>query len=240
MALKLDILAFAAHPDDAELSCTGTIMAHIAQGKKAGICDLTRGELGTRGTVEIRAKEVEASSKILNIHARENLGLPDGFMKNEEEHLLPLIKALRKYQPEIVLCNAIDDRHPDHGLSAIIEERACFLAGLSKIVTTDNGVEQQAWRPKSVFHYIQDRYINPDLIIDITPYFERKMEAIRAFKSQFYDPSGSEPNTYISSPDFLENIETRAREYGRAVGVKYGEGYTTKRKVGVKSLFDLL
>lgn len=240
MTLKLDILAFAAHPDDAELSCSGTLMAHIAQGKKAGIVDLTRGELGTRGTVEIRAKEAAASAAIQQLHARENLGLPDGFLKNEEEHLLPLIKAIRKYQPEIVLCNAIDDRHPDHGLSAQLEERACFLAGLAKIETIENGVVQQAWRPKQVFHYIQDRYINPDLIVDITPYFEKKMESIKAFSSQFYDPKGESSNTYISSPEFLENIETRAREFGRAIGVKYGEGFTTKRKVGVKSMFDLL
>jgi len=233
--MKLDVLVFAAHPDDAELSCAGTILSHINQGKKVGIVDLTRGELGTRGTPELRALESNASSAILGIHVRENLGFADGFFENDRYHMEEMIKVIRKYQPEIVLCNAVGDRHPDHGRGGEFESRACFLSGLRKIDT-----KQDAWRPKLVFHYIQDRYIQPDFVIDITPYFDKKIEAVRAFKSQFFDPSSGEPETYISNPAFLDFIKSRSMELGHSIGVLYGEGFTKEKQLGVKSMFDFI
>ncbi|MBB6610145.1 bacillithiol biosynthesis deacetylase BshB1 [Pontibacter sp. Tf4] len=239
--MKLDILAFASHPDDAELGCAGTIVAHIAAGKKAGIVDLTRGELGTRGTPETRAAEAAAASEILGLSIRENLGFADGFFVNDKAHQLKVVEKIRQYKPELVLMNAIHDRHPDHGKGSQLVSEACFLAGLKMIETFGpEGEQQEAWRPKAVYHFIQDRYIKPDVVVDITPYWEKKLESIRAFKSQFYNPEDTSQNTYISSPEFMEFIEARAKEYGHAIGVTYGEGFTVERLIGVKNLFDLL
>ncbi len=238
--MKLDILAFAAHPDDIELAASGTLMAHIAQEKKVGIIDLTRGELGSRGSAEIRMKEVEASNKILGIHVRENLGFRDGFFVKDETHLLKVIEMIRKYQPEIVIANAVTDRHIDHGRAADLLHDACFLSGLRKIETVFNNEVQKEWRPKVVYHYIQDHYIKPDLVFDITPYFERKMESIKAFSSQFYDPNSAEPQTPISGKDFLDFIEARSMQFGRAINVKHGEGFTVKKPIGTSNLFDFL
>ena len=238
--MKLDILAFAAHPDDVELSASGTILAHIAQGKKVGIIDLTQGELGSRGSAEIRMQEVELSNKILGIHVRENLKFRDGFFVKDETHLIKVIEMIRKYQPDIILANAVSDRHIDHGKAADILNDACFLSGLVKIKTSVDGKPQLPWRPKALYHYIQDRYINPDMIVDITPFIDKKMESIKAFSSQFYDPNSTEPQTPISSEDFLKFIESRALQFGRAIGVKYGEGFTVKRTIGVKDITTLL
>ncbi|MFT2007729.1 bacillithiol biosynthesis deacetylase BshB1 [Pontibacter sp. 13R65] len=238
---KLDILAFASHPDDIELGCAGTIIAHIAAGKKVGIVDLTRGELGTRGTPEVRAAEAEAASKILGVTARENLGFADAFFQNDKEHQLRVVQAIRKYQPEIVLMNAVHDRHPDHGKGSSLVSDACFMAGLRMINTFgDDGEAQQPWRPKVVYHFIQDRLITPDFIVDVTPFWEQKMESIRAFRSQFYNPDDTSPNTYISSPEFLKFVEARALEFGHSIGVTYGEGFTKERHIGVRNLFDLI
>lgn len=237
--MKLDILVLAVHPDDAELGCSGTIAKHIALGKKVGIVDFTRGELGSRGTAETRDKEAAASAKIMGLHARENLRLRDGFFKNDEAHQLEVIKMIRKYQPEIVLCNALHDRHPDHGRAGDLAEEACFLSGLVKINTELDGLAQGAWRPKLVLQYIQDRYIKPDVIIDITPYFETKLAAIKAFKTQFFNPDEDGPETYISSPEFFESVIGRAREFGKSVGGTYGEGFTSRKLLGVDNLFNL-
>ncbi|MHA8069931.1 bacillithiol biosynthesis deacetylase BshB1 [Aquirufa ecclesiirivi] len=238
--MKLDILVMAAHPDDAELACSGTIVSQIQQGKKVGIVDFTRGELGTRGTPEIRIAESAASTAILGIHARENLGIRDGFFRNDEESQLKLIQIIRKYQPDIVLANALEDRHPDHGKGAQLAIDACFLSGLRKIETQDEqGNPQAAWRPKHVFHYIQDRYINPDFVIDISAHWDIKEQSIRAFKSQFFDPNSTEPDSYISSPDFLEFIRARSMEMGHKIGVKYGEGYQSQRTIGLDGFGDL-
>lgn len=232
--LKLDILAFAAHPDDVELACGGTIIKHVALGKKVGVVDLTRGELGTRGTIETRKEEAEASSKILGLSVRENLGLPDGFLKEDEESLISIIHAIRKYQPEIVFCNALADRHPDHGIAGKLVSRACFLSGLIKIETG-----QEAWRPKIVYHYIQDRYIKPDVVVDITDQFEERMKAVMAFKTQFYNPDSKEPQTAISSLEFIENLKGRMLDFGRLINTTYGEGFTVERPVGTSNIFDL-
>ncbi|NHC50112.1 bacillithiol biosynthesis deacetylase BshB1 [Aquirufa ecclesiirivi] len=239
--MKLDILVMAAHPDDAELACSGTIVSQIQQGKKVGIVDFTRGELGTRGTPEIRIAESAASTAILGIHARENLGIRDGFFRNDEESQLKLIQVIRKYQPDIVLANALEDRHPDHGKGAQLAIDACFLSGLRKIETRDEqGNAQSAWRPKHVFHYIQDRYINPDFVIDISAHWDIKEQSIRAFKSQFFDPNSTEPDSYISSPDFLEFIRARSMEMGHKIGVKYGEGYQSQRTMGLDGFEAIL
>jgi len=239
--MKLDILAFASHPDDVELGCSGTLLAHIKAGKKVGVADLTQGELGTRGTPEIRAQESAAASELLGLHVRVNLGFADGFFINDRAHQLAIVKVVRQFQPEIVLMNAIHDRHPDHGRGSILESEACFLAGLKQIKTLDDaGQEQEAWRPKVVYHYIQDRLIAPDLVVDITDFWEEKVATILAFKSQFYDPTNASPNTYISGPDFIKFIEARAREMGHAIGVTFGEGFTKERHIGVRNLFDLL
>lgn len=237
--MKLDILVFAVHPDDAELGCSGTLLKHIADGKKVGIIDFTRGELGTRGSAEIRDTEAADSAKILGLHVRENLKLRDGFFKNDEQHQLELIKMVRKYQPEIVLTNALHDRHPDHGRAGDLANDAIFLSGLRRIETQLDGVAQTAWRPRLVLQYIQDRYIEPDVIIDITDFMETKLVAIRAFKTQFDSPDNKEPQTYISSPEFLEAVISRAREFGKSVGATYAEGFTSRKLLGVDSLFNL-
>lgn len=237
---KVNILAIASHPDDVELSCAGTLLVHKALGQKIGVIDLTRGELGTRGTPETRKEEADAASSVLELDVRENMNFADGFFQNDRFHQLALVEAIRAYQPEIVLLNAIEDRHPDHGKGAKLGQDACFLSGLSKIITYRENKLQHAWRPKLVFHFIQDRYIKPDLVVDITPYWEKKMDAIRAYKTQFFDPNSQEPNTYISSPDFMQFLEARAQEWGHSIGVKYGEGFTKVKQIGVRSLADLI
>jgi bacillithiol biosynthesis deacetylase BshB1 len=239
--MKLDILVLAAHPDDAELGCGGTIAKHIAAGKKVGVVDLTRGELGTRGTPQSRHEEATASSKILGLSARENLELKDGYFQNDTESQLKVIRAIRKFRPDIVLANAIYDRHIDHGKGATLAHDASFLSGLAKIETVgDDGKKQEAWRPSVVYHYIQSLFLEPDFVVDITGYWDIKMEAIRAFKTQFFDPQSNEPETYISKPGFLKMLEARAIEYGHAIGTTHGEGFTVRRYVGVKNLTDLL
>lgn len=234
--MKLDILAIGVHPDDVELGCSGSLLAAISQGKKVGILDLTKGELGTRGTPEGRLQEAQSAAQILGVECRENVGMADGFFKNDEEHQKLLISYIRKFRPDLVLANAIDDRHPDHGRAAQLINDACFYDGLRKVITvSEDGVEQEAWRPKNVFHYIQDRYIKPAFIVDISAFMDKKIEAIRAFKSQFFVPTynSNEPQSYISTPEFLEFIEARAKELGHAIGVKYGEGFTSYKALGV-------
>ncbi len=237
--MKIDILAIAAHPDDVELSCAGTLLTHAAQGKTIGIVDLTRGELGTRGSAELRLREAGAAAQIMGLAARENLELPDGFFENKPEHQMAVIRAIRKYQPEIVLTNAVQDRHSDHGRAAQLVRESCFLSGLVKIATETDGVPQPAWRPRAVYHFIQDYYIEPDFIVDITPFWERKMAAVRAYGSQFHNPDSTEPLTPISSPEFAGFLEARAREFGHRIGVTFGEAFTAHRTIGVGSLFDL-
>jgi bacillithiol biosynthesis deacetylase BshB1 len=236
--MKLDILVLAVHPDDAELGCGGTILKHISLGQKVGIVDFTRGELGTRGTPEIREQEAANASGLLGVSAYENLNLADGFFENDKPHQLAVIQAIRKFQPEIVLANATHDRHSDHGRGAQLAVDSCFLSGLIKIETLENGKPQLAWRPRAMYHYVQSQLMLPDLIVDISGYWDKKMEAIRAYKSQFYDPASKEPESYVSNPHFLRMVEARAIEFGHAIGVKYGEGYTVRRPMGMKSLFD--
>lgn len=239
--MKLDLVVLAAHPDDAEMSCGGTIASAIAQGKKVGIIDFTRGELGTRGTPEIRATESAAASKILNLSARENLSFRDGFFKNDEEHQMKLIAAIRRYQPDVVLANAIEDRHPDHGKGASLAVDACFYSGLRMIQTFDvDGTPQKEWRPKALYHYIQDRFIKPDLVVDISGYWDVKEASIRAYKSQFHDPNSTEPESYLTSPEFLEFLKARSQEMGHMIGAKFGEGYTKTKIIGIKDFFSLI
>lgn len=237
--MKLDILVLAAHPDDAELGCSGTIAAHVAKGHKVGIVDLTQGEMGTRGTPELRLKESDDAAKILGLSARENMGFKDIYFKDDEYHQHELIRIIRKYQPEIVLANAVTDRHPDHGKGGSLATNACFMSGLRKIETSLDGQVQEPWRPKFVYHYIQNNYIEPDFIFDISEYWDVKVASIMAFKSQFYDPASEEPASFISSPEFLPFIESRAREFGHRILAKYGEGFTVERFIGVDDLFDL-
>ncbi|NNC51239.1 MAG: bacillithiol biosynthesis deacetylase BshB1 [Flaviramulus sp.] len=238
--MKLDILAFGAHPDDVELGCGGTLAKEVSNGKKVGIIDLTRGELGTRGTIETRKKEATASANILGVTVRENLGFADGFFVNDKTHQLEIIKTLRKYQPEIVICNAVDDRHIDHGKGSKLVSDACFLSGLIKIATIDeNGKAQKAWRPKQVYHYMQWKNIEPDFVVDISGFIKTKMKSVLAYKTQFYDENSNEPETPISSKNFAESIIYRARDLGRLVGVEHAEGFTVERYVAVDSLFDL-
>src|SRR5680860_730779 len=231
--MKLDILAIGAHPDDIELSCSGTIAKEVANGKKVGVLDLTRGELGTRGTANTRDQEAAEAAKILGLKIRENLRFKDGFFVNNEEHQLEVIRILRKYKPEIVFCNAIDDRHIDHGKGSKLVSDACFLSGLLKIETKleANGEVQLPWRPKVVYHYIQWKNIKPDFVVDVTGYIEKKTEAILAYSSQFHDPKSKEPETPITSKNFLDSVAYRARDLGRLVGVEYGEGFTVERLV---------
>ncbi len=236
--MKADILVFAAHPDDAELACSGTIMAHIEKGYKVVIIDLTHGELGTLGYAPTLLLEAEASAKILGIHGRENLGFRDGFFVKDEAHILRVIEMIRKYQPEIVFANAESDRHIDHGKAGDLVHEACFLSGLNKIETTYQNQVQSAWRPKKVYHYIQDYLIEPAIVFDITPFFDRKMESIKAFKSQFFNPDSIEPVTPIATPEFMEHLKGRALEFGRRIGVSYGEGFTVKSNIGSRNLMD--
>ncbi|HLT82509.1 MAG TPA: bacillithiol biosynthesis deacetylase BshB1 [Cyclobacteriaceae bacterium] len=238
--MKLDILVLAAHPDDAELGCGGTIASHVAMGYKVGIVDLTRGELGTRGTPEIRSAEAAASAKILGLSARINLGLKDGFFANAPEERLLVVRAIRKFQPRIVLANAIADRHPDHPRASELAFDACFASGLVRIETTDDeGKVQDPWRPSAIYHYIQSEFVTPDFIVDVSDYWEVKMQAIRAFTSQFYNENSTEPETYISSQDFMRKLEARGIDMGHSIGVKYGEGFTVRRFPGVRDITQL-
>ena len=237
--MKLDILVLAAHPDDAELGCSGTLASHIAKGYKAGVVDFTRGELGTRGTPKDREGEANASANILGLSVRENLELEDGFFQNTRVSQLAVVRAIRKFRPEIVLANAISDRHPDHGRAAQLAFDACFLAGLIKVETSNGGESQQPWRPKSIYHFLQSQFIEPDFVVDISEYWDVKMQSIKAFKTQFHNPEISAPETYISKPAFLHMVESRAIELGHSIGVRYGEGFTVARRPGVRSLFDI-
>jgi len=237
--MKLDILAIAVHPDDVELGCSGTLMMEKLNGKKTGAIDLTRGELGTRGTPELRAEEAARAAAIMQLDARENLEMADGFFRNDEAHQRLLIKAIRKYQPEIILANSLDDRHPDHGRAGHLIADACFLSGLRKIETLDdNGNPQPHWRPKYVFHYIQDRFYAPSFVYDISAVFERKLQSIKAYSSQFHSTeyNKDEPQTYISTPEFLSSIIGRHQMFGKMTGVPYAEGFITEKMIGVRSL----
>ncbi|MBC3759520.1 bacillithiol biosynthesis deacetylase BshB1 [Hyunsoonleella sp. SJ7] len=237
--MKVDILAIGAHPDDVELGCGGTIAKEIAYGKKVAIIDLTRGELGTRGSAEIRASESEEASKILGVETRINMGFADGFFVNDKEHQLALIKMIRKFQPEIVLCNAVEDRHIDHGRGSSLVSDACFLSGLIKIETEDKSEIQKPWRPKCIYHYIQWKNLEPDIVVDVSGFIDTKMDAVLAYKTQFYNESIKAPDTPISSKNFTDSIIYRARDLGRLIGVEHGEGFTVERYPAVDSLFDL-
>lgn len=238
--MKLDILAFGAHPDDVELGCAATIAKEISQGKRVGIVDLTRGELGTRGSAELRDEEAAIAGEILGVSIRENLGFADGFFKNDKEHQLEIIKMIRKYQPEIVLCNAIDDRHIDHPKGSQLVSDACFLSGLLKIATELDGVQQEKWRPKQVYHYIQWKNIEPDFVVDVTGFMDKKISSVMAYSSQFFDPKSNEPETPITSKNFTDSIEYRARDLGRLIGVDFAEGFTSERYVAVENLSKLI
>jgi bacillithiol biosynthesis deacetylase BshB1 len=237
--MKLDILAIGVHPDDIELSCAGTILKEIAAGKKVGVLDLTHGELGTRGSGPLRLIEAANSAKILGLSCRENIGLADGFFINDQEHILPIVEILRKYQPDIILSNAPKDRHPDHGRASKLTSDACFYSGLRKVETKMNGEIQDAWRPKSIYNYIQDRFIEPDFVVDITPFLKTKMESIKAFSSQFYTPGSDEPESPLTMKNFFEYVESRMIDMGRYIQVDYAEGFLMERPAGVESLTDL-
>jgi bacillithiol biosynthesis deacetylase BshB1 len=240
MSLKLDILAFGAHPDDVELGCAGTLAKEISLGRKVGIIDLTEGELGTRGSIEIRYKEAAKASEILDISFRENLKMRDGFFKNDEEHQMEVIKMIRKYRPKIVLCNAIEDRHIDHEKGAELVSDACFLSGLKRIETVLEGEKQEAWRPQVVYHYIQWKDLKPDFVVDITGFMDKKVEAIMAYNSQFYNPNSDEMVTPIATKNFLDSIKYRSQDLGRLIGTDFAEGFTVERYVAVNSLGDLI
>ncbi len=238
--MKLDILAFGAHPDDVELGCSGTIAKEISLGKKVGIIDLTRGELGTRGSVEIRNSESAKAAEILGVSIRENLDMRDGFFVNDEVHQMKIIQMMRKYQPEIVLCNAVDDRHIDHGKGSKLVSDACFLSGLRQIKTEINGKAQEAWRPKVVYHYLQWKNLEPDFVVDMSEFIDVKMKTILAYSSQFYNPNTNEPESPISTENFLDSVKYRAQDLGRIIGAEYAEGFTVERYLAVNSLSDLL
>src|SRR5690554_860232 len=240
MVKKVDILAIGAHPDDIELSAGGTVIKSVHQGKKVAIVDLTQGELGSRGTIGTRYEEAEAARQIMGVHYRENLKLADGFFEQDKESLLKLVVAIRKYQPDIVLANAISDRHPDHGRGSDFISRACFLSGLLKIETSSDDVKQTHWRPRVVYHYIQDRYIKPDFIVDVSDFKQQKFNAILAYKTQFYQDGISGPQTPISGQGFLDSLEARLIQFGRDINVKYGEGFTAERTVGIDDISNLI
>lgn len=237
---KLDILAIGVHPDDLELGCGGTLVNHVRMGQQVGILDLTQGELGTRGTPELRLQEAQDAARIMGVKVRENLGMADGFFQNDKEHQLLLVEYIRKYQPNVVIANALEDRHPDHGRAGKLISDACFLAGLSKIETTHKGEKQAAWRPRRVYHMIQDRFLEPDFIVDISDSFEQKMEAVKAYKSQFHDPNSNEPLTYIATGGFLNKIEYRASLLGKRIGTAYGEGFLCENTIGIRNLDALV
>ena len=238
--MKLDILAFGAHPDDIELGCGATIAKEVSLGKKVGIVDLTRGELGTRGSAKLRMIEASNAAKILGVSVRENLGFADGFFTNDKKHQLEIIKLIRKYRPDIVLCNAIVDRHIDHGKGSKLVSDACFLSGLVKIETELEGKQQEKWRPKHVYHYIQWKNIAPDFVIDVTGFIQKKQASVLAYSSQFYDPNSKEPESPITSKTFIESINYRSRDLGRLIGVEYAEGFTSERYVAAENLSKLI
>ena len=238
--MKLDILAIGVHPDDVELGCAGTLLSAIAEGKKVGIVDLTQGELGTRGSAETRKVEASNAAKILGIEIRENLGMADGFFQNDEHHQRLLIQLIRKYQPTIILANALEDRHPDHGRSSKMVSDAAFLSGLRKIMTELDGVSQKEWRPAYVFHYIQDRFLQPSFVVDISKYMDQKIASVLAYTTQFYNPDLNEPQTYISSPQFIETVKARAMMLGKRIGVEYAEGYISEKMIGINSFDSLI
>lgn len=237
--MKLDVLAFGAHPDDVELGCGATLAKEISKGKRVGIIDLTRGELGTRGSAEIRDQEAQDAAEILGVDLRRNLNFADGFFSNDKSHQLALIELIRLYQPEVVFCNAVEDRHIDHGKGSGLVSDACFLSGLVKIETTKDGKLQQPWRPKVVYHYIQWQSLTPDFVVDVSSHFDKKIEAVLAYKSQFYDATSAEPETPISSKNFIDSVSYRAQDLGRLTGVSYAEGFNVERLVAVDSVFDL-
>ena len=234
--MKLDILAFGAHPDDVELGCGATLAKEISLGKKVGIVDLTRGELGTRGSADLRDIEAKNAAEILGISVRENLCFEDGFFENNKKNQLEIIKMIRKYQPKIVLCNAIEDRHLDHGKGSKLVSDACFLSGLLKIETSINGEAQEKWRPENVYHYIQWKDIKPDFVVDVSGFIDLKIQAVLAYSSQFFNPKNKEPETPITSRNFIDSIQYRARDLGRLIGVSHAEGFTTERYIAVKNL----
>ena len=236
---QIDVLAIGAHPDDVELSAAGTLLKHRALGFTTGVIDLTQGELGSRGTKETRKEEAQAASAILGLTDRVNLKMADGFFEHSEENLRLIIEQIRRFKPQIVLLNAVSDRHPDHGKGSKLASEACFLAGLRRIETSWDGQAQEAHRPKAVYHYVQDRYVEPDFVIDVTDFVEQKFASIKAYKTQFWDPNSSEPKTPISGEEFFEFLRGRMAEYGRSIGVRYAEGFTVERILGVDSLFDL-
>jgi bacillithiol biosynthesis deacetylase BshB1 len=237
--MKVDILAIGAHPDDVELSCSGTLLKHISFGKTVGILDLTLGELGTRGDVELRKKEAAEGARIIGALFRDNLEMADGFFENNQHHQLQIISKIRHYCPDIILCNAVSDRHPDHGRAAALVSESAFYSGLVKIKTHLHGEEQEPWRPKVVYHYLQDRHIKPDFVVDISPWIDRKIQSIKAYASQFYDPASDEPETPISSNQFMEFIIARNRHNGRDIGADFAEAFIVQRTPGVNNLFDL-
>jgi bacillithiol biosynthesis deacetylase BshB1 len=239
--MKLDVLAIGAHPDDVELGCSGILIKEVKRGKKVGIVDLTQGELGTRGTVETRYQEAADAAKIMGVQVRENLKMRDGFFVNDEAHQMQLIAALRKYKPEIVIGNILEDRHPDHGKAGNLIYDACFLSGLTQVKTKDeHGAEQEKWRPKYLLHYLQDRFYEPNIIVDVTDVWEQRMESIKAYKTQFHNIESNEPQTYISSPAFIEALVSRARLLGKRIGVQFAEGFVSKKNIGINNLDALI
>lgn len=239
--MKLDILGIGVHPDDVELSCSGTLLHHISLGYKVGLLDLTRGELGTRGSADIRDQEAAASALLMGALVRENCRMEDGFFQYSPENMLKIVQKIRQYQPEIVLANALNDRHPDHGRAAKLSSDACFYAGLKKIETFDaEGKPQESWRPKAIYHYIQDYHLEPDFVVDITPYMDKKIELILTFSSQFYDPNATEPSTPISGEEFMQFVKAKNRHFGRPAGFEFAEGFNKGRYIGVRDLFDLV
>jgi len=237
--MKLDILAFAAHPDDVEMSCGATIAKYTSQGKKVGIVDFTQGQMGTRGTPELRLKEAEKSAEILNLAVRENLGFEDIYFQNDIMHQTKVVEKIRKYKPDIILANAPKDRHPDHGKAAEVVKAAVFLSGLVKLETSDDELLQEPWRPRSVYHYIQSNMLKPDFVEDVSGFWDQRNESIRAFASQFHDPNSSEPETFISSPEFMLMLDARGKMLGQSIGAKYGEGFIANRNLGVTDMFSL-
>lgn len=238
---QVDLLVLAAHPDDAELSCGGTIAKAVAEGKRVAVVDFTKGEMGTRGTAEIRMQEAAVAGEVLGLTARENLGFRDVYFQNDEAHQVSVVRMIRKYKPSVILANAITDRHPDHGKGAAVARDAVFMSGLRMLETLDDDDRPQApWRPRAMYHYIQDQYIEPDFVVDVSGYWDTKEASIRAFKSQFHDPDSNEPSSYISSPEFMDFILARSQTMGHKIGVKLGEGFTSDRKIGVSSVFDLI
>lgn len=238
--MKLDILAFGSHPDDVELGCAGTLAKEIAHGKRVGIIDLTRGELGTRGSADIRDLEAARAATILGVSVRENLHMRDGFFVNDEVHQIKVIQKIRQYRPDIVICNAVDDRHIDHAKGSKLVSDACFLSGLQRISTECEGEVQEAWRPKLVYHFIQWKNLQPDVVVDISGYMEQKMEAVLAYDSQFFKPDSDEPVTPIATKNFLDSIQYRAQDLGRIIGVDFAEGFTVERYVAVNRLTELI